>query len=64
MSRRNQSRRRRAYGRRQHEVRERRPERSAAADWTTDFEADTRDGWLPEGEEHATLGEGYGGYAR
>ncbi len=33
MSRRNQSRRRRTYGRRQHEVRERRPGTAAPSDW-------------------------------
>ena len=63
MSRRNQSRRRRSYGRRQHEVRERRtgPE---SADWTNDTEP--REDWLASDNSDETRGYGqaFEGYLR
>lgn len=52
MSRRSQSRRRRTYGRRQHEVRERRPSHESGLGWSNDVEP--RDSWLGadgEGEQ-------------
>ncbi len=53
MSRRNQSHRRRSYGRRQHEVRERRPGEALPADWM-DSSADVgwTDGWSDGDEGH------------
>lgn len=65
MSRRNQSRRRRTYGRRQHEVRERRPVNGSPLDWAADLDPDVRDSWLADAADHtATLGDGQAGYAR
>jgi hypothetical protein len=64
MSRRNQSRRRRTYGRRQHEVRERRPGTAVPADWL-DNGADT--GWSDgdEGRDRDVNEEDtYGSYER
>ncbi len=63
MSRRNQSRRRRSYGRRQHEVRERRPEHESA-DATNELEP--RDGLLSadNAEEPRGYGQAFGGYLR
>ena len=64
MSRRNQSRRRRAYGRRQHEVRERRPSHDPAVGWTGD--ATDRDDWLPSDnfDEPRGFGQAFEGYLR
>jgi len=64
MSRRNQSRRRRNYGRRQHEVRERRPDSRPVGDWSVDPELDGDNGWHPAepSEERAAYGEALGGF--
>ena len=63
MSRRNQSRRRRAYGRRQHEVRERRFF-NESVDLTG--EPEPRSDWLPGDNSEEPLGYGpsFGGYLR
>ena len=63
MSRRNQSRRRRSYGRRQHEVRERRiaPDESGLS-----HDLEPRAEWLSSdnGDEPRGFGQGLGGYLR
>ena len=66
MTRRNQSRRRRTYGRRQHEVRERRPDSRGDAAWSADGDFDTDAEWhAGDGaEERAPFGDAFGGYAR
>jgi hypothetical protein len=63
MSRRNQSRRRRTYGRRQHEVRERRPDaREGGLLGSADFDVETE--WQSsEGDERSTY-ESYGSFGR
>jgi hypothetical protein len=63
VSRRNQSRRRRAYGRRQHEVRERRAGLEPLADWAHD---DGRHEWLSSdgADESRGLDQTYPGYGR
>lgn len=65
MSRRNQSTRRRSYGRRQHEVRERRPELETEDAWVdTELEA-ARDWHTPDAaDEGGAYGKSFGGYAR
>jgi len=66
MSRRNQSRRRRTYGRRQHEVRERRPEVRDGEGWlsdsSADFDAELRS--TDSYDDHASYGESYGSFGR
>ena len=67
MSRRNQSSRRRSYGRRQHEVRERRPDtRPEGATWLddpdTDFEAGRSAG--DSYDDRGAFGESFGGYTQ
>ncbi|MEX2548271.1 MAG: hypothetical protein WD830_10860 [Chloroflexota bacterium] len=61
MSRRHSSSRRRNYGRRQHEIRERRPTDIARADWPG---LDATGGWhlIEQDEEHpsARAGDGFG----
>lgn len=66
MSRRNQSHRRRTYGRRQHEVRERRPDSQPAEGWLAEPELDTNNDWhsADNSEEHAAFGDPYGGFAQ
>lgn len=63
MSRRNQVRRRRSYGRRQHEVRERRPDQTAGQDWVT---RDDEIQWSVGDADGRGNGDGdaFGGYAR
>jgi hypothetical protein len=58
MSRRNRSNRRRTYGKRQHEVRERRPGETAEVDWSN------RDnGWIaPEAIDDTPRRDAYGTY--
>lgn len=64
MSRRNRSNRRRTYGKRQHEVRERQPTGTRGEDWPRD------DGWSPEAiddsrrRDDAFSGDGFEGWAR
>lgn len=66
MTRRNQSRRRRTYGRRQHEVRERRPDARGDAAWSADgdFTPDTEWHVDDTADERASYGESFGGFAR
>jgi hypothetical protein len=66
MSRRNQSHRRRTYGRRQHEVRERRPEDRGTAGLLGDTETEFDGDWqAPETtDERAAFGDSYGGFGR
>lgn len=66
MSRRNQSHRRRTYGRRQHEVRERRPDSQPAEGWLAEPELDTNNDWrsADNPEEHVAFGDPYGGFAQ
>jgi len=47
MSRRNQSKRRRSYGRRQHEIRERRTPDADGNDWLGSSDADLEAPWRP-----------------
>ncbi len=63
MSRRKQVRRRHSYGRRQHEVRERRPEQAAAHDWVDRHEEPQ---WpVGEADERGHGGgDGFEGYVR
>ncbi|HYI22723.1 MAG TPA: hypothetical protein VEX62_08820 [Candidatus Limnocylindrales bacterium] len=65
MSRRNQARRRRTYGRRQHEVRERRPEMTSSDEWSLptllDGDWDVAEGIDQQGRSG---GEAFGGYER
>ena len=66
MSRRNQSRRRRNYGRRQHEVRERRVDQRPESGWLSDAESAHGDGWPATDaiEDHGSFGEPFAGYGR
>ena len=66
MTRRNQQRRRRTYGRRQHEVRERRPDSRGDAAWSADADLDNDTEWhVGDGaEERVRFGLGFGGFAR
>jgi len=66
MSRRNQSHRRRTYGRRQHEVRERQADSRPAEGWLTDPELDADSEWHSSDatEERAVFGDRYGGFAQ
>ncbi len=66
MSRRNQSRRRRSYGRREHEVRERRPELRDLAGWNDGADNDDDTGWqAADGvDERASYGETFGGFGQ
>jgi hypothetical protein len=66
MSRRNRSNRRRNYGKRQHEVRERRPSGTSTDDWSV-----RDDGWIaPEAiddtrrRDDAFSGDGFEGWTR
>ncbi len=61
MSRRNQARRRQSYGRRQHEVRERRPEGEPEPGWMHESDAgefELRDAWqaAERGEQQQSAG--------
>jgi hypothetical protein len=64
VSRRNQSRRRRTYGRRQHEVRERRVTNDPAADWSQ--QPETTDFWLSgdSADDPRSLDPTFGEYAQ
>jgi hypothetical protein len=64
VSRRNQSRRRRAYGRRQHEVRERRVTTDPAADWSE--QPETTDYWLSvdSADDPRSLDQAFGEFAQ
>lgn len=66
MSRRSQSRRRRTYGRRQHEVRERRPTSRADVAWLGDGETDIGEGWQPAdvSDEQPGFGDSFASYAQ
>ncbi|HEY5521404.1 MAG TPA: hypothetical protein VIK08_12170 [Candidatus Limnocylindrales bacterium] len=66
MSRRSQSRRRRTYGRRQHEVRERRPDSRTTDAWLADPELDADNEWhsSDSSDERAVYGDPYGGFAQ
>ncbi len=66
MSRRNQQNRRRSYGRRQHEVRERRLDERPADGVLTDAETDFDADWQPTDthEEHNAFGESYGAFSQ
>lgn len=65
MTRRNQSHRRRNYGRRQHEVRERRDETPPAGAWFSETQSETGTDWQAgEAEERPTYGESFGGFSR
>ena len=67
MSRRNQSHRRRTYGRRQHEVRERRPDETRGVDgWLggTDAESDTDWQTAESLDDRSAYGESFGTYSR
>jgi len=65
MSRRNQSRRRRTYGRRQHEVRERRPEDRAGSVFPGDGQFEIETDWAAAEavDEHGSY-ESLGGFSR
>ena len=66
MSRRSQSRRRRTYGRRQHEVRERRPDTRGAAGLMGDADPDLDADWQVTDalDERASYGDSFGGFSR
>jgi hypothetical protein len=66
MSRRNQSRRRRSYGRRQHEVRERAPEVRNGDGWLSDSSAEFDAEWRSADsyDDRATYGESFGSFSR
>jgi hypothetical protein len=66
MSRRSQSRRRRTYGRRQHEVRERRPDTRPGETWLGDNGSEFEAEWQAADsiDDRATYGESFGGYSR
>jgi len=66
MSRRNQSRRRRSYGRRQHEVRERRPEARDGEGWLSDSSSEFDAEWRSTDsyDDHASYGESFGSFGR
>jgi hypothetical protein len=66
VSRRSQSRRRRTYGRRQHEVRERRPDVPPGNGWLGDSDTQFDADW-PTGDsvdDRAGYGEAFGSYGR
>jgi hypothetical protein len=67
MTRRNQSHRRRSYGRRQHEVRERQPDSSPEAGWLRDEifdDAERRQpGETADETAYSSFGDGYGTFA-
>lgn len=66
MSRRNQSRRRRSYGRRQHEVRERRPDSREATGLLGETDTDFDGEWQTTDtfDERASFGDSFGGFGR
>ncbi len=66
MSRRNQSHRRRTYGRRQHEVRERQVDPRGAAGLPGDGQTDLDSDWQTADslDDRAAYGDSLGGYAR
>jgi len=66
MSRRSQSRRRRTYGRRQHEVRERRPDTRPGESWLVDGDAAVDAEWQTSEstDDRAAFGDSFGSYSR
>jgi len=65
MTRRNQSHRRRNYGRRQHEVRERRDETRPAGAWLNDTPQELDAEWqVSETDEQPSYGDSFGGFSR
>jgi len=66
MARRNQARRRRTYGRRQHEVRERQPGERPTDGWQTVSDAEVIADWQGSDgfDERTTYGESFGGFSR
>ena len=65
MSRRNQTRRRRSYGRRQHEVRERRPDDQPAGSWLGDSDTELETEWQSSdaGDDRSAY-ESFGSYGQ
>jgi hypothetical protein len=65
MTRRNQSHRRHTYGRRQHEVRERRDESRPAEAWFSETESELDADWqVTDSDERSSHGESIGGFSR
>ena len=64
MSRRNQSRRRQSYGRRQHEVRERRLDYRPDAGWTRDGDIELESEWQTTDVSDDRAFESFGSFGR